>query len=219
MSLISFQDLKNRQRKERESYSDNLRLRIHRALSWLNKAEQSRDDLDAMYIFLWISFNAAYANDIEYDLRKSEKETFQNFLNRLCDLDGSKKIEKIVWRMFPKNIRTLLSNKFVFQPFWDFQNKMITEPDWKEKFQIANNSATRALGKKDTAKVLSIVFSRLYTLRNQLLHGGATWNSSVNREQMRDAVMLLGELTPVIIEIMMDNHNEIWGDACYPVVE
>ena len=36
--------------------------------------------------------------------------------------------------------------------------------------------------------VLSIVLSRIYTLRNQLVHGGATWDSSVNREQLRDCV-------------------------------
>lgn len=28
--------------------------------------------------------------------------------------------------------------------------------------------------------ILSILFDRLYVLRNQLVHGGATWNSDVN---------------------------------------
>jgi hypothetical protein len=62
------------------------------------------------------------------------------------------------------------------------------------------------------------VLSRLYTLRNQLMHGGATWNSSVNRDQIRDCANLLGKLVPLVIEIMMDNVNTLWGDACYPVV-
>ena len=35
-----------------------------------------------------------------------------------------------------------------------------------------------------TQKVMGIMFDRLYTLRNQLLHGGATWNSNVNRSQI-----------------------------------
>jgi hypothetical protein len=67
--------------------------------------------------------------------------------------------------------------------------------------------------------VLSIVLSRLYTLRNQLMHGGATWNSSVNRDQIRDCANLLGKLVPLVIEIMMDNVNTLWSDACYPVVD
>ena len=59
---------------------------------------------------------------------------------------------------------------------------------------------------------------RLYTLRNQLIHGGATWNGSVNREQLRDCVGLLSKLVPVIIDLMMDSPDTLWGDACYPVV-
>jgi len=52
-----------------------------------------------------------------------------------------------------------------------------------------------------------------------MLHGGATWNSSVNVDQKRDAVNFLGKFVPVIIEIMMDNANELWGSANYPVIK
>jgi hypothetical protein len=51
------------------------------------------------------------------------------------------------------------------------------------------------------------------------MHGGATWNSSVNRDQVRDCANLLGKIVPLIIEIMMDNVKTLWGDACYPVVD
>jgi len=65
---------------------------------------------------------------------------------------------------------------------------------------------------------LDIVLSRVYTLRNQLLHGGSTWNSRVNRNQMSDCAKFMECLVPVVIEIMMDNAGEIWGEPCYPVV-
>ena len=152
-------------------------------------------------------------------MRITEQATFQNFLNRLCELDKNRKIDNLIWTEFTSSIRVLLDNKFVFQPFWDFQNKKINEVDWQDKFQDAKNSAHRALGNKETGKILAIVFARLYTLRNQMLHGGATWNSRVNRDQMRDAVNFMGKLTPVIIEIMMDNSDVLWGEACYPVVD
>jgi len=64
-------------------------------------------------------------------------------------------------------------------------------------------AARKALAQHDTAGVLSIALSRLHTLRNQLMHGGATWNSSVNRDQIRDCGDLLGKLVPLVIEIMM----------------
>lgn len=78
-----------------------------------------------------------------------------------------------------------------------------------------------ALEPRDTVTVPSVVLSRIYTLRNQLMHGGATWNSSVNRDQIRDCTTLMGKLVPVVIEIeiMLDHPETLWGDACYPVVE
>lgn len=56
--------LKQRHRAEREQYHPNLSLRVHRALSWLQRSEM-QDELDGQFIFLWIAFNAAYATDIE----------------------------------------------------------------------------------------------------------------------------------------------------------
>lgn len=42
-------------------------------------------------------------------------------------------------------------------------------------------------------------FDRLYVLRNQIFHGGATFNSKANRDQLRDACDILGDLFPAII--------------------
>lgn len=113
----------------------------------------------------------------------------------------------------------LLDNPFVFQSFWDYQNCKLSHEDWQQRFIAGKQRAKTALGSRDTATVLAVVFSRLYTLRNQLIHGGATWNGQVNREQLRDCVAILGQLVPLVIEIMLDNPNTLWGDACYPVVK
>ena len=86
-------------------------------------------------------------------------------------------------------------------------------------FDTSRASANRALGRTDTRRVLAVIFDRLYTLRNQGVHGGATWNSGVNRAQMKDGANILGHLVPTVIHLMMENHNQIWGDACYPVVD
>ena len=75
----------------------------------------------------------------------------------------------------------------------------------------ARSAASAALAARDTVTVLSIVLSRIYTLRNQLVHGGATWGSSVNREQMRDCTNFMAKLVPLVIEIMMDHPETLWG--------
>ena len=215
---LDFKSLKARQREERDNYPINLGLRVHRALSWLNRAEQSDDD-DARFIFLWIGFNAAYANDIGDRHRDPEQKVFGRFLAKLVQLDKDKVLYELIWREFSNSIRVLLDNQFVYQPFWDYHNGLIEENDWKMKFDRSRAAANKALGAENTNTVLSIVLSRMYTLRNQMIHGGATWNSSVNREQLRDCSAFLGKLVPYVIKLMMDNPNTLWGDASYPVVE
>jgi hypothetical protein len=216
---MDYQALKSRQRLERESHPPNLALRAHRALSWLNRAEQLAADLDGQFIFLWIAFNAAYATDLDEKYRASERATFRDFLQKLLGLDKRKTIEQLVWEQFSGSIRLLLDNRYIYQDFWDYRNGKLTEEQCRRRFGDANKAAGAALVQRDTATVLSIVLSRLYTLRNQLMHGGATWNSSVNRNQVKDGANLLGKLVPLVIEIMMDNVDTLWGDACYPVVD
>ena len=67
--------------------------------------------------------------------------------------------------------------------------------------------------------MLTALFERLYVLRNQLMHGGATWNGGVNREQVRNGNAILEILVPRFIDLMMDHPDEAWGQPPYPVVE
>ncbi|WP_019022985.1 HEPN domain-containing protein [Thioalkalivibrio sp. ALE23] len=212
---MSHDQLKARQRAERHEHAEGIALRIHRALSWLKRSEMC-DDEDGRFIFLWIAFNAAYANDLG-EQRVGESRLLREFLHRLSDLDGGRRLYDLVWRQYSESIRLLLNNQYVFQTYWDCQNRVEGSEDWQERFAAARRAAHAALAQQDTGTVLAIVFQRLYTLRNQLVHGGATWGSSVNREQLRDANRIMGDLVPAVIEIMLDNAQEHWGDACYPV--
>ena len=214
---MRYQALKERHRRERDRQHPNLSLRLHRALSWLSRAEQA-EDIDGRFIFLWIAFNAAYATDIDEQLRLSEQATFKAFLEKLCGLDTSNRIEKLLWSEFPGSIRILLDNPYVFQSFWDHQSGKISEEQWKERFATGKKRASMALASRDTPAVLGVMFNRIYTLRNQLIHGGATWNGRVNRDQLRDCCSLLGKLVPLVILIMLESPNTLWGDANYPVV-
>lgn len=215
---MQYATLKHRHRQEREQQHPNLSLRVHRALSWLNRAEQA-DDEDGRFIFLWIAFNAAYATEIDESLRLSEQGTFKAFLEKLCGLDKDKRIDALVWKEFSGSIRVLLDNPYVFGSFWDYQNGKISEDAWKEHFAAGKRTAQLALGSGNTPLLLGVVFNRIYTLRNQLIHGGATWDSAVNRNQVRDCVRLMEKLVPLIIELMMDNPGTLWGDASYPVIK
>ncbi len=159
----NYNELKQRQRNERSDYSPNLGIRVHRALSWLNKAEQCTDD-DSKFTFLWIAFNSAYAQEFEQKLVYGEKGLYQEFLDKLVSVDATNKLHNIVWSEYAGTIRLILENEFILQSYWDFQSERISEQDWKNHRSKAKTAASKALGQCNTAVVLSILFSRLYTL-------------------------------------------------------
>lgn len=214
----SFATLKDKQRSIRDGFSESLGLRVHRALSWLGRAEAEADDPDIRFILLWVGFNSAYAADIDKEF-DSEREVFRTFFAKLVRLDGGDLIYKAVWQRFPQEIRLLLANRHVFQAFWKHHNGVIGYGDWQERMAKNQRAINRAIVTKDTPRILSDVFDRLYVLRNQLIHGGATWNSSVNRSQVKDGAAVLGTLLPIFIDIMMDNPGHDWGKPYYPVVD
>lgn len=197
-------------------------LRMRRALSWLERAEAADDDHDLCFICLWIAFNAAYAQDLGTEGSASERQAFRRFMGELCALDSNQALASLVWQVFPGPIRVLLDNRYVFQPFWDALNTPRADgsvPDhWRRAFDEARQQVHRALARQDTERVLYEVFVRLYTLRNQLMHGGATWNSSVNRAQVRDGRTLLARLLPAMLGVMMDHPARFAGRPFYPVV-
>lgn len=213
-----FQGLKDKQRAMRDGFPDGLALRVHRALSWLGRAEAEHDDEDIRFILLWVGFNSAYASDVSAELA-SERGVFRSFFETLVFLDRDRRIYNAVWQRFSQEIRLLLSNKYVFQPFWNHHNGVSGYDDWADKLASSQRAIAAAMAQQDTARILSVLFDRLYVLRNQLVHGGATWNSKVNRDQVRDGAAVLGFLLPIFIDIMMDNAGHNWGLPFYPVVE
>ena len=216
--------LKRKQRELRDAFPLPLTLRVHRALSWLRRAENEKDDLDVRFILLWIGFNAAYAGDLDRALdgegrAGNERERFEQFFAALVEMDTGNRIYNVIWERFSQEIRLLIDNKYVFAPFWRHHAGEFGGAGWEVSFESAKRAANRALAKKDTAIVLSILFDRLYVLRNQLVHGGATWGSGTNRDQVRDGAALLAFLLPVFINLMMDNTEREWAMPNYPVVD
>jgi hypothetical protein len=216
---VDYETLKARHRAERENWPNNLSLRIHRALSWLDRAERC-GDADGRFIFLWIAFNAAYAREVDLSESSSEKARFYGFLGYLADLDTEQdcRFRRLIWDNYTESVQGLLKNPYIFNDFWLFQDGLIDEEEWKGRFSRANDRALNAWMDGDTAAVLRILFSRLYVLRNQLMHGAATWNGSTNEEQVVTCANLMGELVPAILEIMMSHPQHDWGEPCYPVI-
>lgn len=209
--------LKARHRQLRTDLPGGLAVRIHRAISWLARAEREADDDDARFLFLWISLNAAYAS--EFGFERSEREQSRAFVAKLLAGDAGQRLHEVVFRQFSGPIRTLVENRYVYEPFWRAQREHDGSGRWEEGFERTRRLALQAVMENRTDQVLSIVLDRLYVLRNQLVHGGATWHGAVNRQQVRDGAAILGAVVPVVIEVMMDAPLADYGAIAYPVLE
>lgn len=199
--------------------NDSFAIRLHRAKSWVNCAKSQEEDFDLSYITLWIAFNSLYAiDDVKDQQSLPERTNFKIFISHLIKLDDELRIENLLWNNYSSYIRLLIDNRYVFKPFWE--SLKANDKTWRSRFDDSRIQALKCLAKKDVKTVLSILFDRLYCLRNQLMHGGATYKSSVNRSQVKDGSKLLMELLPIVIEIMEKSGADVeWGEIAYPVVK
>ncbi len=221
MKQIDFKLLKEKQRLLREGFPATMGLRVHRAISWIGRAEAERIDPDAAFIFFWIAFNATYADETDFgeEIPLGERRQFVKLIERLVALDEDARIHAAIWDRFRGPIAKLMENRYVYRPFWQNQNGVPGTQDWARKWRKSADRFVRSMADKNTAFVLREVFDRLYMLRCQMIHGGTTWNSKVNRSQVKDGAAILGTLLPVMIDIMLDNPEEDWGTPFYPVVK
>lgn len=216
LAISDFAALKVRQRSLRDAWPQPFALRIHRAISWIGRAEQEHEDRAAAFLFLWIAFNAAYGGE---RTEPGERDAFGRYFERLTAMDAPGRLYGLVWSTFPGPIRLFLENRYVFAPFWRYHHGEAGAEDWEARFDFARRRFHTALRQKDTVLILSMLFDRLYVLRNQLIHGGATWNSGTNRDQLRDGAAILRSFVPVMVDVMMETPEGDWGVPMYPVVE
>ena len=194
--------------------------RLHRALSWLNAAELQIEAacLDQAFINLWVGFNACFYMEGEVCI--------EAFLEQLVALDKEQAIYQCLWHEYSGSVKALIKNPYVFEPFWQAQrlNKTTekgghTASEWQDAFNRSSVAALNALSRKQVVPLMVIVLERLYVLRNQVLQGGATYQSKVNREQVSDGVKVLASVLPIMISIMLENKESDWGELAYPLLD
>ena len=201
---------------------NDLNLRLRRVLSWLGRAERDYQagDCDAAFIFYWIAFNATYGQlgtssvDDTY-----ERGRRRDYFDRIVSFaDAESVIYDTIWSVLRDEIESMLENRYVYEPYWRHLNNPAEDRDWEQRFDKARERATEAIRSTRTKDVLCELFFRLNTLRNQLVHGGATWNSSVNRNQVEPGARIMASLVPHFIEVMIEHPGVGWGAPRYPVV-
>jgi len=218
--------------------------RIRRSKSWLKRSHRERTTLIEKFVFLWISFNAAYGKEFssnsfaECVLKKEEKDksqrkpkkpsqisSFKEFLHDVVNNDKDKALQEIFSPEFGDSITTILKNPCISQSFWQFARfGDIESTCWKDEFQDENKKLTDAWKAKKLHKFLPGIFVRLYALRNQVIHGGTTHPSGAGKRQIVHGTAIMSFLVPKIIKIMEskvndDPKSDLWGEVEYPSID
>jgi len=196
-SLVSHvQHLKQQLKTQRPNLTDTHATRLHRSISWLGCASEQENNLDLKLISLWISFNACFAVDEGSSESLAERYAFQNFIKKLVEQDNNEEIYASLWKTYSGPVKALIKNPYVFHGFWSAKRINKQDESWRGHFDQSSVAALNSLSRKQVPELLSIVLDRLFVLRNQILHGGATYQSQVNRNQVEDGSQLLGGCCP-----------------------
>jgi hypothetical protein len=177
--------------------SEAIDIRLRRARSWLRKGsgEGTHNDLDAQFIFLWIAFNALYGMP-RYrnrgNSRSSEIEDFQRFLREVEKLSGGA-IENSL-RLHAVDIERVMQSPFLDIECWKRWDKDGIR-DRQKRVNTARNVYAAELHPDQ-------LFLRIYTLRNQLLHGASSDGGRRNRESLRSALPILRTVVQVGIKLL-----------------
>ena len=191
--------------------------RIQRCESWIKQANTfGEKNKDIAYICWWIAFNSLYCYDDENPKEPKDRKRQEQFFRKINSRDGEKRINHAIYELerYSDSIETLVGNKFAFELFWRKKNRKY-RGDWGQEFADSKTEYESAFNTRKTEKILYHLFGRLYVLRNQIMHGGATWNSHRNRDSLDDGWEILKFLVPVFLDIIKKNPDIDLGRPYY----
>ena len=215
------------------------KLRFERALSWLKRSEREREsksqDRDVQFILLWVALDSLFGR--EQDIVSLSRSRIPARVAGLMKEDHA----GIIWEGFYLRNAALfriLQNRYIFNPFWKaiaesgvhsqestklcVTQKRAGHPKVAEsdrKFADENRRVFDLLargGAHGRRVVARIIFQRLGTLRNQLMHGSSAHLEGLNRSQVEDGHRLLSAVVPRILHVMMESPDARRGAIAYP---
>lgn len=197
---------------------DAIRLRMHRALSWMRKADDFAipEDADARLIFSWVAMNTLYAKwDSDRANREPEWQTREDFLSRMVKEDEEGRIQKVLLEN-RKLCDRLLSEEHLINSYWG-------NPSEDEARKA--RSKPRRIGKHyhvvdEVIKILLPLMTCITMLRSQLVHGMSTYGSSANRAVVEAGAVIVFEINLAMLQIIAEDglwqDDESWMPVPYP---
>jgi hypothetical protein len=200
---------------------EDVRIRIHRALTWLEFADRCDGtvELDARLVAQWIALNSLYGRwDSRAGSPMPDRESLRAFATQalMHDHDG---LVAAVLRANSRLAISLFEDRYLCRHFWE----QPTAPSGRNRNRDAAWGAANArehLREGRHGALLERVLDRIHFVRNQLVHGGSTFNGRLNRTAVRRSSQMLDHLLACFLQILMEHgYVDDWGVLCYPPIE
>ena len=214
---ITAAELREQFKENRDGWNESLRVRVHRAISWLQSAEKHSEDNDIALLSLMISLHACYLTDefSENQTKHSAKESWARFTKNLQETSQMRQLQMLLQKTDHFGFLMAVS----MNPYLHAE----TYSDGLEAGKAAakaSNARLQELFKKDaTSEMLIFIFENLNTLRNQIAHGSRTYDSELNSSAVEQGKQFLFEAVPLIIEALIENPEVDWGELEFSVVK
>ena len=195
-----------------ENRFQNWQIRVHRSLSWLDRAFEldPEQQPDGRLLFDWVAFNALYGRwDEREGFPAPDTLAWKDFLRRAFKVDqGGLLAARLTERR--EDILKLAENKYLDPRFW--QN-----PSEPGNLRRRYFEATALFFEKRWLDLAILTIERIYVLRGQLVHGAATRGSRLNRETLEQSLVLLEQLLLPMLEVVIEKlADDDWPTLCYP---
>lgn len=193
-----------------------IRVRLHRCWSWLKHLEDIEaaglGTGDLRIVYGWIGFNSLYA---QWDAERREPipdgRSLGDFQTRLLNADRDRRFRSML-EGNREIVAGIVGDEFLSRYFW--------QDPGENEVRRAQDKALK-LGQLYEqgcyADILDMAIRRVYVARCQLIHGGATHGSKLNREGVtRCADFLSLYLTAAALVIIDHAWDQDWSGICYP---
>lgn len=207
---------------------DNLRIRLERALSWMELAKSHENSAHARFIFYWIAFNAMYGLEPPNPMNQEETSPdqmkdirkFLKKLKKVITVCGEKE-RGLLYQHVHKmkgSLELLIKDSFLSRKYWTGQEspqsvKSQCASYWeKTQEQMSTNCL-------DFDKVFHIPCSRLLVLRNQIVHGSARGDDqSRGYPSLERGLAVIEKMVPAFFDLLtrFEDPSKKWPKAPYP---
>ena len=213
------------------SLDQNIVDRLSRASSWLlaasaleRETKLQKFDHHTLFIYRYIAFNSLYGRWKVEETQYRACMQFDLFFDNLIKLHLEDKKKNGPTKLILPNALVkckpqwveLIENEFLDKRgYWDIP---FHSRDFIEKYRVQKSAALRQLDWRNFKPLLHLIFDRIWILRNQIMHGGATYGpDSAGWESVEIANPVLRALIPAFYSLMKAYPETVkWPPIPYP---